>query len=234
MPESGKSVFGGTLLLTDVSGILLEAGVNYFTEEKERGAVAFSPDGNGAGDVLWLKTDLLRNAVSGFLSVTDENGEEVYRLALNSYQSKSEGIPKLRAPMLCWDGSDGGNASYKLPDGKYTLNYTFRLDFYDKEQTVSFDALLDTKKPLISAVSYDPERKLLTVSAADDNELQYIKLSESDKDEFRQVATTTSDEYTAEFDLSDFDGGKVYIEVVDKAFNSVVMMYTLSELGGGR
>ena len=48
------------------------------------------------------------------------------------------------------------------------------------------------------------------------------------------MATTTSDEYTAEFDLSDFDGGKVYIEVVDKAFNSVVMMYTLSELGGGR
>ena len=234
LPESGKSVFGGTFLLTDVSGILLEAGVNYFTEEKERGAVAFSPDGNGAGDVLWLKTDLLRNAVSGFLSVTDETGEEVYRLALSSYQSKSEGIPKLRAPMLCWDGSDGSNASYKLPDGKYTLNYTFRLDFYDKEQTVSFDALLDTKKPLISAVSYDPERKLLTVSAADDNELQYIKLSESDKDEFRRVAATTSDEYTAEFDLTEFDGGKVYIEVVDKAFNSVVMMYTLSELGGGR
>ena len=232
-PESGKSVFGGTYLLTDVSGILLEAGINYFTEEKERGAVAFSPDGNGAGDVLWLKTELLRNAVSGFLSVTDEGGEEVYRLELNSYQSKSEGVPKLRTPMLCWDGSDGHNSRYKLPDGKYTLNYTFKLDFYDKEQTLSFDAVIDTKKPQVSSVTYDAAKKLLTVSVSDDTELQYIKLSESDKDEFRLIETTTESEYTASFDLSEFTGDHVYIEVVDKAYNPVVLAYSLAELING-
>lgn len=229
-PESGKAVFGGTYLLTDVSGILLEAGINFFTDEKERGLIAFSPDQNGAGDVLWLRTELLRNAVSGELSVKDSSGNEVYYLYISSYHTKSEGVPDLRAPMLCWDGSDGSNSRYKLPDGAYTLNYTFKLDYYDESQILTYTAVIDTKAPTLSEAVYDAEKKILKIKASDENELQYIKLSESDKDEFRLVEVTSEAECIVIFDLSDFTGDRVYIEVVDKAYNSIVECYVLSEI----
>lgn len=226
-PEYGISVFGGTYLITSVSGIYLEAGVNYFGDDNVRGTIAFSPDGNSAGDVLWLSTELLRNAVSGKLTVTNDSGQTVYELSLSSYQTKSEGVSTLRTPILGWDGSDGHNSKYKLPDGKYTMTYTFTLDYYNEVQTYAYNVILDTKVPNIETIFYDENSNILKLTASDNVELQYIKLSESDKDEFKAVEVVYSDSCTAEFDLSEYSHDSIYIEVVDKAYNSVVLNYSL-------
>ena len=229
---SGDELFGGTYVATDVSGILIEAGVNFFSEGRERTIVYFSPDNNGAADMIWLRTELLRNAVNGRLSVLDKNGDEVYTTGLYQYQSKSQGTSKLLGYVMGWDGSDGFNHNYILPDGEYTLNYTFKQDFLDKEQTLTIKAVIDTKKPVIEKLSYDPESRLLSVSVTDDNRLQYIKLTDSDKDNFRIIVTTNEPEYEAVFDLSDFEGDRFYIEAVDGAYNPRVESFRLSELGG--
>lgn len=229
-PEYGISVFGGTYLITSVSGIYLEAGVNYFGEDNVRGTVAFSPDNSGAGDVLWLSTEFLRNAVSGNLTVTNDSGQTVYELSLSSYKTKSEGVSSLRTPILGWDGSDGHNSKYKLPDGEYTMTYTFTLDFYDEVQTYTYDVILDTKAPNVENVVYDKDTNILKVSVSDNVELQYIKLSESDKDEFKLVEVSYTDKCTAEFDLSEYSYDSIYIEAVDKAYNSIVLNCKLSDI----
>lgn len=230
--SSGDEVFGGTYVGTDVSGILLEAGVNFFADGRGDKVIAFSPDRNGAADTLWLRTEFLRNITGGSLSVLDSAGNEVFTTGLYTYKPKSEGTKQQLGLILGWDGSDGFNHSYILPDGEYTLNYTFKLDFLDKEQTLSVKAVLDTKKPELREVKYDPETRHLTVSVSDENRLQYVKFTDSGKDNFRIIETTNDSEYTAVFDLSEFDGDRFYIEAVDGAYNPLVESFRLSELGG--
>ncbi len=225
-----EAVFGGRAIVTDVSGIFIDAGTNFFTSEPTEKRIAFSPDKNGAGDTLWLRSELLRNVSGGELKVYDSDKNIVCSTSLYSYQVKSAGAAETRGIMLGWDGSDGMNHDYILPDGEYTLEYTFTLDFYKQTQTYSYNVLLDTKKPTLDAVSYDPEKRLLTLSASDDDCLQYIKLTDSDRDDFKTVSATNDKTLTVELELSEFDGDKVYVEVVDGAYNSTVECFRLSEL----
>lgn len=228
-PDEG-AVFRGTSVLTKVEGVYVRAGVNIFSEEQTKAIIAFSPDGNGAADTLCLRAELLRNASAGWLSVKDAGGEEVFRNDLGTYRSKSAGVSDPMLLFLAWDGSDGHNHRYKLPDGDYTLEFSFRLDFSDAVQTLSVPVRLDTKKPGIDSAVYDSDTGLLSITASDDCALQYVKLTNGGSDSFRQIETTSEPSLTAVFDLSGYDGDIFYIEAVDQAYNPVVEMFRLSEL----
>lgn len=230
-PAVGNSdaVFGGSSIVTVVSGLFLDAGMNYYTDTPTKRTIAFSPNGDGTADGLWLRGELLRNVSGGWLKVYSGE-EEVYSTSLYSYQTKSDGSSEAQLVMLGWDGSDGFNHAYILPDGRYRLEYTFKLDFADAEQTYSYEAIIDTEAPRIDAVSYCSEKKLLTLTVSDNETLQYVKLTDSDKDLFKLVTPTNDDCLTLELDLSGYEGDKIYIEAVDCAYNSTIERFDLGEI----
>ncbi|MCI8387706.1 MAG: S8 family serine peptidase [Clostridiales bacterium] len=231
--------FNGSALVTKVGGRYIVAGINNYNDKViyENGYIAFSPNGDGVADELYLRADFLRNATSGMLQVTDIDGNIVYTSKISgNYFTKTAGYDEPMQLLLRWTGSDKNNRKYILPDGNYTLTYSFTLDYLeDMTQSFSFDVKLDTEKPTLEVIDYDPSTGILKLTASDDHRLQYIKVSAGNDESTHKEVYICKDisedgMYAAEFDLDGFDGEYIYVELVDYAYNTFTEKVTLSEL----
>ena len=229
-----QPLFGGVSIVTPVLGRYLTAGLDIFSDDLSgtnipaADEIAFSPNGDGAADYIYLRADFLRNASSGSMTVLDSEGKAVYSsLIAPNYFIKSHDYEAPVALLFEWNGSDGINLRYILPDGRYTLRYDFTLDYLSGvTQTYTFDIRLDTEKPSVDSYSYDADSGILTLTASDNHKPRYVKLFSDDSEDFRLIEYCPGiDEgsgFTAEFDLSEYDGDSIYVEIVDCAYNSLV------------
>ena len=229
-----QPIFGGVSIVTPVLGRYLTAGLDIFSDNLSgtnipaADEIAFSPNGDGAADYIYLRADFLRNASSGSMTVLDSEGKAVYTsLIAPNYFIKSHDYEAPVALLFEWNGSDGINLRYILPDGRYTLRYDFTLDYLSGVmQTYTFDVRLDTEKPSVDSYSYDADSGILTLTASDNHKPRYVKLFSDDSEDFRLIEYCPGiDEgsgFTAEFDLSGYDGDSIYVEIVDCAYNSLV------------
>lgn len=229
-----QPVFGGVSIVTPVLGRYLTAGLDIFSDDLSgtnipaADEIAFSPNGDGAADYIYLRADFLRNASSGSMTVLDSEGKAVYTsLIAPNYFIKSHDYEAPVALLFEWNGSDGINLRYILPDGRYTLRYDFTLDYLSgSTQTYTFDVRLDTEKPSVDSYSYDADSGILTLTASDNHKPRYVKLFSDDSEDFRLIeycpGIAEGSGFTAEFDLSGYDGDSIYVEIVDCAYNSLV------------
>ena len=229
-----QPIFGGVSIVTPVLGRYLTAGLDIFSDDLSgtnipaADEIAFSPNGDGAADYIYLRADFLRNASSGSMTVLDSEGKAVYTsLIAPNYFIKSHDYEAPVALLFEWNGSDGINLRYILPDGRYTLRYDFTLDYLSGvTQTYTFDIRLDTEKPSVDSYSYDADSGILTLTASDNHKPRYVKLFSDDSEEFKLIeycpGIAEGSGFTAEFDLSEYDGDSIYVEIVDCAYNSLV------------
>ncbi|MBQ8510435.1 MAG: S8 family serine peptidase [Clostridia bacterium] len=232
----GFSQFGGSSFVTSVEGTYVTAGTNAFSSDPvyHDSLLAFSPNGDTAGDTLYLSGKFLRNAAASELVVRDSEGNVVYsQTGLSGYQTKA-GPSALYYFTFYWNGSDGRNLRYILPDGSYTVECTFTLDFSaGLTQTYSWPVVLDTEKPTVSEITYDEASRTLSLTASDNHAIQYIKVySGTVEDAYKQIITdAVPDEdglCSVSFDLSDYEGESIYYEVIDQAFNPLVGSLSLT------
>lgn len=237
-----QPVFGGVSIVTPVLERYITAGLDIFSDDLSgtnmpaADEIAFSPNGDGAADYIYLRADFLRNASSGSMTVLDSEGKAVYTsLIAPNYFIKSHDYEAPVALLFEWNGSDGINLRYILPDGRYTLRYDFTLDYLSGvTQTYTFDIWLDTVKPSVDSYSYDADSGILTLTASDNHKPRYVKLFSDDSEDFRLIeycpGIAEGSGFTAEFDLSEYNGDSIYVEIVDCAYNSLV---DIIELGAG-
>ena len=237
-----QPIFGGVSIVTPVLGRYLTAGLDIFSDDLSgtnipaADEIAFSPNGDGAADYIYLRADFLRNASSGSMTVLDSEGKAVYTsLIAPNYFIKSHDYEAPVALLFEWNGSDGINLRYILPDGRYTLRYDFTLDYLSGvTQTYTFDIRLDTEKPSVDSYSYDADSGILTLTASDNHKPRYVKLFSDDSEDYRLIeycpGINEGSGFTAEFDLSGYDGDSIYVEIVDCAYNSLV---DIIRLGAG-
>ncbi len=237
-----QPVFGGVSIVTPVLERYITAGLDIFSDDLSgtnipaADEIAFSPNGDGAADYIYLRADFLRNASSGSMTVLDSEGKAVYTsLIAPNYFIKSHDYEAPVALLFEWNGSDGINLRYILPDGRYTLRYDFTLDYLSGvTQTYTFDVRLDTEKPSVDSYSYDADSGILTLTASDNHKPRYVKLFSDDSEEFKLIeycpGIAEGSGFTAEFDLSGYNGDSIYVEIVDCAYNSLV---DIIRLGAG-
>lgn len=233
--ENERAAFGGSSLAVFADGLLIEAGLNPFGGEisSERTVPAFSPNGDNRADSIFLRADLLRNISGCTLTVFDSDGENVCsgKLPASAYITKYQQNGGGSVLLLEWNGSDGINSAFRLPDGDYTLVYELTPDIEGaKPQKAAFNVVVDTKKPSLIDVNFDRERKILNVSAEDGSGLLYIRVYESDSgDSFDTLSAVSGTTSSASFDLSGLTSDHVYIEAADAAYNTVIRRMVLDD-----
>jgi len=188
---------------------------------------AFSPDNSGYGDSLAFAARYLRNVVSGAIAVTDEAGQTLYEKKVG-YITKSAGAGTPITFSLGWHGGDAYKSDYHFPDGIYTVTLTYTLDYRQNfTQRYDYTVRIDTAAPEITALTLDGD--ILHVEAADAGGVKTIHVSESALvDAWSDIA----DGAAADFDLSEYDGDILYIELIDYALNTNVIRIRRSELKG--
>ncbi len=216
--EGTEPLFGGTYFVVETMDRLEKA------ETPAVGDVAFSPNGDGLGDILAFHARQLRNTVSSVSTITSETGEVLF-YSEAGYAIKSNGLDAVVYDHG-WHGGDDVKSRFVFPDGKYTLRVEYILDDRAQQtQTYTYDILLDTKKPVLKELRLDGT--VLHIEAEDTGGVKLIKISQSiAKDAF----TAETDGGSAAFDLREFQGDTLYYEIVDYALNSFVGKLSLSEL----
>ncbi len=215
------TLFGGTAFMTTASGsaIILET-------PDPAADIAFSPNADGVGDALIFGAIYLRNGRDGKMTVKDADGNILCGSSIG-YVTKSYGFGNSISFPISWDGSDGIKPRYHFPDGVYTMNIEYTLDYRNSlSQTYEYKIRIDTQKPTLTDIRYDG--KTLTVTADDISEIKTILICENEsKDAFSAMVT---DSTSATFDLSGYTGDTLYYEIIDHALNTLVGKITLSEL----
>lgn len=115
---------------------------------------------------------------------------------------------------------DGKNASGKIEEGKYYVDYVLKADIdkdskYVEEQVYRFPVIVDNTKPSLKEVDFDKGREELSFEAFDQvSEVREAKVIGADGKEIPKNANNT-------YSLSkDVDLAKIKIEVTDLAFNT--------------
>jgi len=216
--------FKGAKMYVEVGGTYIPTGVELYSEKQSynSGIIAFSPNGDNSADEILLGSSILRNIKSGIMRITDENGEDVYSNEIG-YITKTRDHTDSTVFYFFWDGSDGFYERYKLPDGRYTMNVEYTLDYgKDKTQSFSYGLILDTKAPVLESASYKNGK--LTVNAADENGILCVKLYATN---MNTPSIYVEADSNAVFDLSDYTGGDIYYEITDIAHNKTAGKLTL-------
>lgn len=209
---------------------MLPSGVNVFEGEynfNKEYPIALSPNGDGRADTLYFTACQLRNTRKTVMNILDGDGEVVYSKELD-YTAKTRGIDAPAILSLYWDGGDGLNSKYRLPDGDYTFEVSYTLDFGENTvQTYSYDFRVDTKLPTVKQIKY--ENGKLTVRAEDEGGILCLCVYRGGATDKTKYLETDGE---ATFDLSDFDGDVLYYDIVDAAYNVLVGKISLSALSG--
>lgn len=209
---------------------MLPSGVNVFEDEYTFDGeypIAVSPNGDGRADSLYFTALQLRNTRKTVMNIIDKDGEVVYSKELG-YTAKTRGIDAPALLSLFWDGGDGMHSTYRLPDGDYTFEVCYTLDFGENAvQTYSYDFRVDTKLPTVKQIKY--ENGKLTVHAEDEGGILCLCVYKGGATDKTKYLETDGE---ATFDLSDFDGDVLYYDIVDSAYNVLVGKISLSALSG--
>lgn len=220
-------IFKGSRLYIPLDDIHITAGANIYTTPHTYDAdtISFSPNGDGNADEILFGTSYLRNYLSACMTVTDKDGNILARTP-QGYGTKTKGIDETIVFRFFWDGGDGIYDGYTMPDGKYTMTLDFVLDDgRDTKQTYSYDITLDNTYPTLESITLVGDT--LTVQASDTNGIFGVRVYEGMiEDAFSKISIDSC----AEFDISDYDGSKLYYDIVDYAFNTTVGIIDLNEL----
>ncbi|MBQ8248795.1 MAG: S8 family serine peptidase [Clostridia bacterium] len=220
-------MFNATKMLVKYGDSYSIAGINFFAEPdiRDSAAVSFSPNGDGYADSIHLAATNIRNVRSAIFTVNDSEGNVIERKEYEyiNKTNTSEGTVIFK---LSWKGGDGYYDRYKLPDGKYTMNVTYTLDYGEENtQSYSYPFTLDTTLPDVTDITLNDDE--LTISAEDENGIYaicvYANETEKSDTEFKISPIAT-------FDISDYEGEYLYYDVIDYAYNVRVGKIDLAEL----
>ncbi len=220
-------LFKGSRLYVPLDDIHITAGANIYTSPYtyDEAAVSFSPNGDGNADEILFGTSYLRNFLKAKMEITDRGGNLITESTLG-YTTKTKGIDETTIFAFFWDGGDDIYPNYKMPDGKYTMTIEYTLDDgRDTKQTYSYGITLDTVYPTAEKISLDGN--ILSISASDSNGIFGIRIYEG---VFDGAYSMISAENTAEFNISEYEGSKLYYDIVDYAFNTTVGIIDLTQL----
>ena len=222
-----KELFNATKMLIQYQDRYSIAGVNFFADPDitDASTIAFSPNGDGIADTIHLAATNIRNVRNAVFTVNDSDGNEIDRKEYNyiSKTSTSDGTVVFK---LTWKGTDRFNERYKLPDGKYTMNATYTLDYGENNtQTYSFPFTLDTTAPTVTDISLDGDE--LKISAEDENGIFAICVYANENEKGDDIFEISSD---AAFDISNYEGDYLYYDVIDYAYNIRVGRIKLADL----
>lgn len=224
-------------------------GQNRFADKKvlDKNCVAFSPDGDGEADVLYLSLALLRSARDITGVITDSEGNIVADMGELPYKSKSlaSGYSFSTLDFMAWDGSAADNPYYIFPDGAYTLTINAYPAYEGSTvQTYEFSFVIDTVDPVVKSMKMvvDPDgTEVLEITVSDETALQGALLY-LDHDMF--FANIYSVDYTESRKTTDtyrfnIDGwresgrGYAYVDIYDYAMNRLTVKVPLAELAMG-
>lgn len=204
-----------------------------------------------AHTALYVYPAQLRNARHLIMTITDKESGKLYAYTDNEYVGKAyyydakyEWQPN---GFFSWFGNDlYGDA---LPDGtEVTVRIYASLD-YGKDILGSiapkdlstlgsdylewtFDVTLDNAAPIVEAYAFDPETRILTVSARDNHALAYIGALDEGGYEYVDIVAGSGDENetnTYTFDLSDYSGDRITLDLEDYASNYVQIPINLAD-----
>ena len=142
---------------------------------------AFSPDFDGSADGVYLELMMLRSAESMTCEIFDADGELVCYYEDNETHLKtySDLVELYYDTIGVWDGSDGINNHYILPDGLYTVRLT-AYRYSGDGQSMEFPMRIDTVHPTIETFFEDG---VLYAEATDDFAMRALRLYYPGEDE---------------------------------------------------
>ena len=193
--------------------------------------VAFSPNGDGFADEVYGKIDLLRYVGTLKTQILDESGNVVRDLGTwtdIAPTSAYGNVPGMSQEDQPWDGRD--NDGNEVANGTYIYRTIAYLS-YDKEmkfpQTLDMKVRVDREAPTVNNVSVAEKdgKTIVQAKAADNHMLQaYAVFYNGEKIEnsdtvLNQNAAEISYDISALAKKSDFDPGKISVQVVDYAMN---------------
>ena len=186
----------------------------------DRNSLFFSPVIEKDNGPIMLNLGLLRTVTDAKMKVMDQNGKILkatdYGTLPRTYLSSTTGM--LESPRLpVWNGRADDNFEYIYPDGKYTVEITFRKPSSDITESLTYDLYLDTTAPTITETEFtlSEYKCVLSVTASDNLKLSEIRVFDSSFDD----AKLTED---AHFDTSMLTGEYIYVEATDCAGNRTV------------
>lgn len=220
-----------THLATMVSGKMLPLGELHGSSYEEpkftKDAIAFSPNGDGKGDMVGFLGTFLRNYKDFEINVaTDENPDvSIYRVAQpddagrkNFVVPSSPVDPNLNTTKTHWIWRGKNLADEIVPDGKYSFTVSVRPDgkFEGEPQKMKFPVIVDTIHPRIVKSSYDAATGIYFLE----------KVEEKGSGIHSQIITIGDKSYAADasgkFELpKNTDPKKAIITIRDHAYNIV-------------
>lgn len=134
-------------------------------------AIVFSPNGNGVKDNVVPVLSFLRNARELEINILDEEMNRIRTLTTteNVRKNFSSERPFTAYDSWIWDGTANNQ---RVPEGQYYYQVKARIDYPDARwQELRFPVKVDLSAPVIHAVHYDIDTKVLSVDATDNLEL---------------------------------------------------------------
>ena len=216
------------LMVQQENGGYIATGVNRFAEPDiyDVMTASFSPNGDGYADDVYLTATNIRNVRSAVFTVTDSKGNELHQKKYD-YLTKRKATDNTVVFKFSWNGGDGMYARYRYPDGQYTITVVYTLDYgTDITQTYSYPITIDTTLPTVSDISYSDG--ILSISAEDANGIYGIYVYEAGNAANSIWSASTP---SASFDISDYEGSRLYYEIIDCAYNVRVGRINLLDFG---
>ncbi len=186
---------------------------------------AISPNGDYVGEELKINLTPLRHIRTLQVEVFDEKGQSVATHSLGAAPKAyyDDGIFYSKDVVL-WDGTDGLNEHYRVPDGAYTLCLT-ATSYTGVEETVEFPVRVDTRAPELTVTLTG---RTVTATAADESGLVSFAVFTPER-----VPAFTPSEATVARELRYRipDGAEIlYIRAEDSAGNVTYRRYYVNEL----
>lgn len=202
--------------------------------------------GGDKTDVLYIQEYVYRSILSETVEIFDKFGSLVTTSNVKDIVSNTNTLYKsLIATRLMADKSFvhrgycelplyNSKTGVKLPNGNYTIKFTYNL-IYGSTQTKTFGLVIDGTKPLLAGktILTSGDKKILRLKFS---ELYIDKLSKvhvnADITEF--TLTKVSDGYLIDIVLDEaFEEGKLFVQLIDASLNTTNFMINQSEQGAG-
>ncbi len=190
-------------------------------ESYDKTALAFSPTVDRNNSTVMLNFALLRSVKNVTVTVTDTMGnvvsEKYFPAVGRTYVSDATRMIT-SASIPVWNGRAADNVSYIYPNGLYKITVTAEKPISSAKIEFSYDIFLDTEAPTVTSYTFSnsDDKKLLALCTADNHRVMLTSVLDSD---LTNADMTEPNVY----DISDFYGEYIYIDIYDYAANSTVV-----------
>lgn len=202
--------------------------------------------GGDKTDVLYIQEYVYRSILSETVEIFDKFGNIVVKSNVKDIVSNTNELYKsIVVTSLMADRSFihrgycelplyNSNTGVKLPNGNYTIKFTYNL-IYGSKQTKEYGLVIDGLKPYIAGK---------TILNKGDKKILRLKFSELYIDETTKVhvnadittftLTKVSDGYLVDIVLDEaFENDKLFVQLTDASLNSTNYMINLADQGAG-